>query len=248
MQRLSPERLGPSRFRELSEFAGDLRKGISTFELLFELRLGELHFHLDRAERDLTRDRGGHNRVVEAGKRHAQPHAGLACRDPCHQVHEIMRDRVELPGIGHDEARGRGEPRVPQHVDPGVKRCGLARENEAVEVSIQNIAEQLPGAGTETLDQAPRGLNARTGGTIARAACQHVPHRQIDCIFRLGSSANGIYAVKIFADVVQTPTRQLQTRLQETGPEFQPLYGAELTKFIDDEQKFWLPLAKKYAT
>src|SRR5829696_3722985 len=66
VQRLSPERLGPSRFRELSEFAGDLGKGISTFELLFELRLGELHFHLDRAERDLTRDRGGHNRVVES--------------------------------------------------------------------------------------------------------------------------------------------------------------------------------------
>jgi tripartite-type tricarboxylate transporter receptor subunit TctC len=41
---------------------------------------------------------------------------------------------------------------------------------------------------------------------------------------------------------------QLQTRLQETGPEFHPLYGAELTKFIQDEQKFWLPLAKKYAT
>jgi tripartite-type tricarboxylate transporter receptor subunit TctC len=41
---------------------------------------------------------------------------------------------------------------------------------------------------------------------------------------------------------------QLQTRLQETGPEFQPLYGAELTSFIQDQQKFWLPLAKKYAT
>jgi tripartite-type tricarboxylate transporter receptor subunit TctC len=41
---------------------------------------------------------------------------------------------------------------------------------------------------------------------------------------------------------------QLQTRLQETGPEFQPMYGAELTRFIQDEQKFWLPLAKKYAT
>jgi tripartite-type tricarboxylate transporter receptor subunit TctC len=40
---------------------------------------------------------------------------------------------------------------------------------------------------------------------------------------------------------------QLQTRLQETGPEFQPLYGAELTRFIENEQKFWLPLAKKYA-
>jgi tripartite-type tricarboxylate transporter receptor subunit TctC len=41
---------------------------------------------------------------------------------------------------------------------------------------------------------------------------------------------------------------QLQSRLQETGPQFQPLYGAELRRFIDDEQKFWLPLAKKYAT
>ena len=41
---------------------------------------------------------------------------------------------------------------------------------------------------------------------------------------------------------------QLQKRLQETGPQFQPLYGAELRRFIDDEQKFWLPLAKKYAT
>ncbi len=41
---------------------------------------------------------------------------------------------------------------------------------------------------------------------------------------------------------------QLQARLQETGPEFQPLYGAELTRFIQDQQKFWLPLAKKYAT
>ena len=41
---------------------------------------------------------------------------------------------------------------------------------------------------------------------------------------------------------------QLQKRLQETGPEFQPLYGTELTQFIEAEQKFWLPLAKKYAT
>ncbi len=40
---------------------------------------------------------------------------------------------------------------------------------------------------------------------------------------------------------------QLQKRLQETGPEFAPLYGAELTQFIQSEQKFWLPLAKKYA-
>jgi tripartite-type tricarboxylate transporter receptor subunit TctC len=28
---------------------------------------------------------------------------------------------------------------------------------------------------------------------------------------------------------------QLQKRLQETGPEFQPMYGAELTRFIEDE-------------
>jgi tripartite-type tricarboxylate transporter receptor subunit TctC len=41
---------------------------------------------------------------------------------------------------------------------------------------------------------------------------------------------------------------QLQKRLQETGPQFQPLFGAELTRFIENEQKFWLPLAKKYAT
>ena len=40
---------------------------------------------------------------------------------------------------------------------------------------------------------------------------------------------------------------QLQKRLEDTGPEFQPLYGAELTRFIQDEQKFWLPLAKKYS-
>jgi tripartite-type tricarboxylate transporter receptor subunit TctC len=40
---------------------------------------------------------------------------------------------------------------------------------------------------------------------------------------------------------------QLQKRLEETGPEFQPMYGTELTRFIQDEQKFWLPLAKKYA-
>ena len=42
--------------------------------------------------------------------------------------------------------------------------------------------------------------------------------------------------------------RSCRSGLQETGPEFQPLYGAELTRFIQDEQKFWLPLAKKYAT
>jgi len=41
---------------------------------------------------------------------------------------------------------------------------------------------------------------------------------------------------------------QLQKRLLETGPEFEPVYGAELTRFIQDEQKFWLPLAKKYVT
>jgi tripartite-type tricarboxylate transporter receptor subunit TctC len=40
---------------------------------------------------------------------------------------------------------------------------------------------------------------------------------------------------------------QLQKRLEETGPEFQAMYGGELTRFIQDEQKFWLPLARKYA-
>ena len=40
---------------------------------------------------------------------------------------------------------------------------------------------------------------------------------------------------------------KLQTRLQDTGPEFQPLYGSDLTRFIADQQKLWLPLAKKYA-
>jgi tripartite-type tricarboxylate transporter receptor subunit TctC len=40
---------------------------------------------------------------------------------------------------------------------------------------------------------------------------------------------------------------QLQKRLEETAPEFQPMFGADLTRFIESEQKFWLPLAKKYA-
>ena len=41
---------------------------------------------------------------------------------------------------------------------------------------------------------------------------------------------------------------QVQKRLLDTGPEFQPMYGEELTRFIQNEQKFWGPLAKKYAT
>ncbi|MCC6888916.1 MAG: tripartite tricarboxylate transporter substrate binding protein [Hyphomicrobiales bacterium] len=41
---------------------------------------------------------------------------------------------------------------------------------------------------------------------------------------------------------------QLQKRLLETGPEFSPVFGAELVRFIESEQKKWLPLAKKYAT
>ena len=41
---------------------------------------------------------------------------------------------------------------------------------------------------------------------------------------------------------------QLQKRLLETGPEFQPMDGADLTRFIQDQQKYWLPLAKKYVT
>jgi len=46
--------------------------------------------------------------------------------------------------------------------------------------------------------------------------------------------------------VMQNP--KLQERLQDTGPEFQQLYGRELTGFIQEQQKFWLPLAKKYAS
>ena len=38
----------------------------------------------------------------------------------------------------------------------------------------------------------------------------------------------------------------LQKRLLETGSEFQPLFGAELTRFIQDEERQWWPLAKKY--
>jgi tripartite-type tricarboxylate transporter receptor subunit TctC len=40
---------------------------------------------------------------------------------------------------------------------------------------------------------------------------------------------------------------ELQKKLVETGLEFQPLYGVELMRFIEDEQKRWLPVAKKYA-
>ncbi|MCC6775936.1 MAG: tripartite tricarboxylate transporter substrate binding protein [Hyphomicrobiales bacterium] len=41
---------------------------------------------------------------------------------------------------------------------------------------------------------------------------------------------------------------QLQKKLQETGPEFTPMNGANLRRFIESEQKLWGPLAKKYAT
>jgi len=40
---------------------------------------------------------------------------------------------------------------------------------------------------------------------------------------------------------------ELQKRLLETGAEFQPLFGAELRRFIDDEQKQWWPLVRKYS-
>jgi len=39
---------------------------------------------------------------------------------------------------------------------------------------------------------------------------------------------------------------ELQRRLLETGSEFQPLFGAELTRFIQDQQRLWWPLVKKY--
>ena len=41
---------------------------------------------------------------------------------------------------------------------------------------------------------------------------------------------------------------QLQKRLQETGPEFSQLYGDDLTRLIESEQKFWLPIAKRFAS
>ena len=45
-------------------------------------------------------------------------------------------------------------------------------------------------------------------------------------------------------NVLKNP--ELQKRLLETGSEFQPLFGAELTRFIQDEEKLWWPLVKKY--
>jgi tripartite-type tricarboxylate transporter receptor subunit TctC len=39
---------------------------------------------------------------------------------------------------------------------------------------------------------------------------------------------------------------ELQKRLLETGSAFQPLFGAELTRFIQDEEQRWWPLVKKY--
>jgi tripartite-type tricarboxylate transporter receptor subunit TctC len=41
---------------------------------------------------------------------------------------------------------------------------------------------------------------------------------------------------------------QLQKRLLETGPEFEPLPASDLVQFIRNEQKYWHPIAKKYAT
>jgi tripartite-type tricarboxylate transporter receptor subunit TctC len=39
---------------------------------------------------------------------------------------------------------------------------------------------------------------------------------------------------------------ELQRRLLETGSPFQPRSGAALRRFIDDEEKLWWPLVKKY--
>ena len=41
---------------------------------------------------------------------------------------------------------------------------------------------------------------------------------------------------------------QLQKRLLDTGPEFEPLPPSELVQFIRAQQKYWYPIAKKYAT
>jgi tripartite-type tricarboxylate transporter receptor subunit TctC len=45
-------------------------------------------------------------------------------------------------------------------------------------------------------------------------------------------------------NVLKNP--ELQKRLLETGSEFQPLFGAELARFIQDEEKHWWPLVRKY--
>jgi tripartite-type tricarboxylate transporter receptor subunit TctC len=47
---------------------------------------------------------------------------------------------------------------------------------------------------------------------------------------------------KVLADA------QLEKRLLETGPEFEPLPPSELLGFIRTQQKYWYPIAKKYAT
>jgi tripartite-type tricarboxylate transporter receptor subunit TctC len=39
---------------------------------------------------------------------------------------------------------------------------------------------------------------------------------------------------------------ELQRRLLETGSAFKPLFGAELTRFIKDDEQTWWPLVKKY--
>ena len=50
--------------------------------------------------------------------------------------------------------------------------------------------------------------------------------------------------VLVLRNVLKNP--ELQKRLLETGSEFQPLFGAELARFIQDEEKHWWPLVKKY--
>jgi tripartite-type tricarboxylate transporter receptor subunit TctC len=40
---------------------------------------------------------------------------------------------------------------------------------------------------------------------------------------------------------------ELQKQLLATGSEFEPLFGAELERFIGDEEKYWWPLVRKYS-
>jgi tripartite-type tricarboxylate transporter receptor subunit TctC len=91
---------------------------------------------------------------------------------------------------------------------------------------------------TEFLPNLPTALDAVPGYTVIGWQALTVRKGTPDNIVRKVSDDLN----KVLADP------QLQKRLLETGPAFQPLQGAELNRFIADQQTYWLPLAKKYAT
>jgi tripartite-type tricarboxylate transporter receptor subunit TctC len=41
---------------------------------------------------------------------------------------------------------------------------------------------------------------------------------------------------------------EIQTKLQQIGTPFRAVYGAEFARFIDDEQKLWLPMIRQFNT